>query len=120
MFFEVNKRSGDLNEALVKGTIRIPTFEPEMLQHIMSLVVFPLVEAFEKTGIAGVVTTASGRFQSFNKCGNALALLHQRSSSSREAVWESIRPVGANPCSRCQSSNALTRLMLGIPLCGPA
>jgi len=53
---EMNKSSRELDQSLVVGIVRslasLP--EPEMLQHIMSLVVVPRVEALKVPEVVGI------------------------------------------------------------------
>ena len=52
-FLQVHKRSGPLDQALVKGVVfaGLPSSQPEFFEHIMGFEVESLVEAVEETGV---------------------------------------------------------------------
>lgn len=55
VLLQMNKRTGQLNEALVKGMIRaVPVRQPERFENIMRLVKEALIEALEITKIMRV------------------------------------------------------------------
>ena len=76
---EMNKSSGELNESLVEGVIGcIPAIlQPEMLQHIMSLIVALGIETLEIAEVAGIEGSGCpARFQTLNKGLHALRFFH--------------------------------------------
>ena len=57
LLFQMNKSSGNLNEAFEIQVIGIPTIQPQMLQHIVGLIVVAGIEALEVALIARMKIT---------------------------------------------------------------
>ena len=51
MFLKMNESPGKLDESLVETAIGVATLEPELLQHIVCLVVIAAVKAEEKGSV---------------------------------------------------------------------
>jgi hypothetical protein len=67
MFFQMHKRSRNLNQALEVEVVFVPAFQPEVLQDIVRLVVVSPVETLEIPGVAGMQISAAGGFERLNK-----------------------------------------------------
>lgn len=60
LLFQVDEGPGDLDEAFEKPGVRTCTPEPEVLKHIVGLVVFSRVEAFKVRGVRDRKVPAGG------------------------------------------------------------
>jgi hypothetical protein len=60
---QMDEGTGQLNQPLVKGVIRGASslFQPEVLEHIMGLIVAPRVETFKITKVAGIKSCVFAR-----------------------------------------------------------
>jgi hypothetical protein len=54
LFLQMDKGPGDLNEALEKLVVFVATFQPEIFQDVVRLVVMLLVEARKIALVAGI------------------------------------------------------------------
>ena len=83
MLLQMDKRTRELNEALVEGEVRsLSICQPQFLQHVMRLVEKSAVETLEVAEVVGiqVVTLAP-----FDQGGDLCALPAHIRSVSREA-----------------------------------
>ena len=78
LFAQVNKRSGDLDQPLVKDKIAVRRTgpEPQMLQNVVGFVITPLVETSEIPLVAGMQSQIRVRLQGSDKGGHPLVLAH--------------------------------------------
>ena len=57
LLFQMNKSSGNLNEAFEIQVIGIPTIQPQMLEHIVGFIIVADIEALEVALIARMKIT---------------------------------------------------------------
>ncbi len=55
---KMDEGAGDLDEALEKSMVCVARVEPEMFEHIVSLVVVPRIETREPADVMGIVRNA--------------------------------------------------------------
>jgi len=72
----MHEGAGDLDESLEVEPVFIAAFEPELLQHIVRLVVVAPVETLEISGVAGMKESAARGFQGLDKFRDAIPLQH--------------------------------------------
>lgn len=82
LFFQMNKGSGNLNEAFEIQVIRIPTIQPQMLQHIVGFVVIARIEAL-KVALIARMKIPDLLFQCFHEGRDARVFAHGLGSSRR-------------------------------------
>ena len=80
LFFQMNERPSDLDEAFIIEMVFVAALQPERLQNIVRfIVVFP-VEALEEACIARVVGTLGGDVERFEQSGYAFVFQHEINS----------------------------------------
>ena len=76
LFFQMNERPSDLNEAFIIEMVFVAALQPEGLQDIVRfIVVFP-AEALEEACIARVVGAFGGNFERFEQGEYAFVFRH--------------------------------------------
>lgn len=71
---QVDKGASELDQALVKSTVRVAARKPEVFQHVVGLVIIAGVEAHKKARITRIHTTSGIDGQGLDKRGHALML----------------------------------------------
>lgn len=121
LFFQMHKRTSDLDEAFVEEVIAVGALEPEMFQNIMRLIVVAGVEAGEISGVTGMEVRGRGDRKGVDVGGNAIALFHRIDADKPkpERVLASSSPDTWRPWARCHSLMAVVVAapgrLLGVP-----
>lgn len=121
LFFQMHKRTSDLDEAFVEEVIAVGALEPEMFQNIMRLIVVAGVEAGEISGVAGMEVRGGGEGKGVDVGGNAIALFHRidPDKPNPERVWASSSPDTRRLWACCHSLMAAVMAAPGRPLGAP-
>jgi hypothetical protein len=94
LLLQMDKGSGDLNQALEEGMVFVAPPQPEMFEDVMSFVIPPLVETFE---IALVTRIKRGVWigpELLDKRGNSVGFVHSRREVGLQFIPRSSRSLG--------------------------
>src|SRR5688572_4027611 len=94
LFFQMHKRTGQLNEALVKAMVRALRLQPQMLENIVRLVIVPTVKAREPASVTRV-EVGFRLSQVFHHALNPFVFFHRRACLRNYPVRSCARQAAA-------------------------